>query len=832
MKHKLPHFGILQKILISFLAISLIPLLIFGYIGGENLRAFGLQAIQRTAQMGRDDLSHTSKLGDISIKDSVRALDIKSTEAIELRTVELAHRIADFLHERDNDILMLSTFAPSSRHYLAIYNTLNRDVIATDSAALSELERMAPATITSSNPENSPQWRHTPPLNFKRVARPLYKEITFVDLQGHEQIKVANGRLSANLIDVTKAKNTYCKAEDYFRHVKLLKKGEIYVSNVVGAYVKGWIRKTPEGISVRPDSAYAGKENPQGKKFEGIIRWATPVYAADKRKIGYLTMALDHTHVMEFTDHIKPTEERFTALSDGGSGNYAWLWDNRDRNISHPRDFFICGYNPDTGKEVPGWVSQDTYDEYRKSQLSLEYFTTKLPSFRAFTHSKLPSAEQIKAGTVSLDCRILDTASQCEGWHEGTEDGGSGSFVIFWSGLWKLTTYAAVPYYTGQYGKSRRGFGYVTVGANVDEFHKDANITKAKIEAQITKISGEMGAKYAQTQQEMGQRVTHNRKTMALITVLAVISVIIISCLLSRGIIKPLKNLTDGARAMSRGNLDQSIEVKSNDEIGQLSATFNEMARSIASLDKMKSDFVTIASHELRTPIQAMLLSISGILEGYSGKIDAEVREDLQLAIIGIERLMRLVNNLLNLSRIEARITECTMTSVPIEEIVELAIVQVSDLLYAHRHVISRKIQPGLLTINGDKDQIVQVLINLLSNAIKYNPAGGRIHVGVEQRGGYLQLFVADNGYGVPPWAKEDIFKKFFQADNIMSHKVGGSGLGLTISKGIVENHNGTITCKSPIPDRGFTGFTLGGDRKGSIFIISLPATNSAHLIC
>lgn len=824
MKRKLPHLGLLQKTLISFLAISLIPLLIFGYIGGENLRTFGLQAIQRTAQMGRDDLSHTSKLGDISINDSVRALDTKSTEAIELRTVELAYRIADFLHERDNDILMLSTFAPTPRHYLSIYNSLNRDVIATDCATLPKLERGTPATIKPSNPENGQQWRHTPPLNFKKVSRPLYKEITFIDLQGHERIKVTDGRLSTNLIDVTKTQNTYCKAEDYFRHVKLLKKGELYVSNVVGAYVKGWISDTPEGILVKAGSAYAGRENPQGEKFAGIIRWATPVYAAGNKKIGYLTMALDHTHVMEFTDHIKPTEERFTALSDGGSGNYAWLWDNHDRNISHPRDFFICGYNPDTGKEVPGWVSQNTYDEYRKSHLSLESFTTKLPPFRAFTHGKLPATEQTRAGTVSLDCRILDTAPQCEGWHEGTEDGGSGSFVILWSGLWKLTTYAAVPYYTGQYGKSKRGFGYVTIGANVDEFHKDATITKAKIEAQLVKISGEMEAKNRQTQQEMEQSVMHNRKTMALVTLLAVTSVIIISCLLSRGIIKPLKNLTDGARAMSRGNLDQSIEVTSKDEIGQLSITFNEMARSISSLDKMKSDFVTIASHELRTPIQAMLLSISGILEGYSGRIDEEVREDLLLARTGIERLSRLVDNLLNLSRIEARKNECTITSVPIEELLEHAIFEVSDLLYAHRHVISKKIQPGLMTINVDRDQIIQVLINLLSNSIKYNPSGGRIHVGVEQSGGYLKLFVADNGYGVPPWAKEDIFKKFFQADNIMSHKVGGSGLGLTISKGIVESHNGSIICKSPIPDRRFAGFTLGGDRQGSIFIISLPA--------
>ncbi|MCP4764533.1 MAG: hypothetical protein GY870_22345 [archaeon] len=77
-------------------------------------------------------------------------------------------------------------------------------------------------------------------------------------------------------------------------------------------------------------------------------------------------MTLDHTHIMEFTDHIIPTREIFTDISDAGSGNYAFLWDYEHQNISHPRDFFICGYDPLTGKEVPGCLSQDTYNKYKK----------------------------------------------------------------------------------------------------------------------------------------------------------------------------------------------------------------------------------------------------------------------------------------------------------------------------------------------------------------------------------------------------------------------------------------------------------------------------------
>jgi len=87
---------------------------------------------------------------------------------------------------------------------------------------------------------------------------------------------------------------------------------------------------------------------------------------------------------MEFTDHVVTTEERFSDISDAGSGNYAWLWDDQDQCISHPRDFFICGYDPETGQEVPGWLSQPTYDEYKQSGMTLNDFVQNLPAFRDF----------------------------------------------------------------------------------------------------------------------------------------------------------------------------------------------------------------------------------------------------------------------------------------------------------------------------------------------------------------------------------------------------------------------------------------------------------------
>jgi two-component system, sensor histidine kinase len=823
---KLKHPGILSKLLISFLILSVVPLIVLGYFASKNLRDTGWEAVWRAEEMGRLNLQAAEEIGKTAIEDSVQALDRRSTEAIELRTGELAQRIADFLYERDKDIRVLAAVEPDPVKYLNVYLASRRDIIDTDPSPVRKSKGTSPPNLEPRNPENKEAWRHRPPDGFCKISKPLYKEITFVDLKGRESIKIEGGKISAKLVDVTKKENTYCRAENYFLYLNKLKRGEIYVSNVIGEHLKGQLYKTPEGIKVKPGSAYAGKENPSGRKFEGIIRWATPVYDPKGEKIGYITMALDHAHVMEFTDHVVPTEERYTLYSDGGSGNYAFIWDNRDRCISHPRDFFICGYDPKTGEEVPGWISQNTYDQCKKSGLSLGEFVGKLPSFRNFTQAKLGSTEQMSAGDIALDCRILDTAPQCQGWHEGTEDGGSGSFLILWSGLWKLTTYATIPYYTGAYGKSKRGFGYVTVGANVDDFHKDANITKTKIEKSIALEGSEILAANNKTKDLIRDRTSHNRMVVTLITLIAGIAVIGTSIIISLNITRPLRRLTSGAVAISQGNFDQSIEVTSRDEIGQLARSFNEMARAVSEVDKMKSDFVTIASHELRTPIQAMLLGISGVLDGYSGSIDEEVREDLTLAKAGIERLMRLVADLLDLSRIEARKFDLNLYETTIEEIVERAIDEVSGLAHTHEHLIIRQVPGDLPHISIDKDRMIQVIVNLLSNSIKYSPDKGKILIKVEKENQGILISIADNGYGVPSWAKEEIFKKFFQADSIMSQKVGGTGLGLTITRGIVEKHGGTITCESPLPTGQFPDLPLDGDRKGAVFTISLPISS------
>lgn len=882
--------GMLPKVVIFLTALLSLHFFVLFRGVSNRLETTDLQVIQRVEEMGKSYLTSEKQIGDSAVEDSVRGLDEKATQAIELRTRELAQRIAAFLYERDQDILHLSNTQLNPDTFLAVYKAHNRDVIVPWPWPR-EADKIQPAGITWQNPDNQTAWRHKPPPGFDKISRPLYKEITVVDLKGMEIIKIAEGGISGDLRDVSKKENTYCKAENYFEHLISLKRGEIYVSRVIGAYQPGWLFDTPDGPKVKPESAYAGKENPEGRRFEGIVRWATPVFDVQGNKAGYVTMALDHTHLMEFTDHVVPTEEEFSDISDAGSGNYAWLWDDQDQCISHPRDFFICGYDPETGQEVPGWLSQSTYDEYRKSGLTLHDFIQNLPSFKNFSLTKNGAIEQLKSGQISLDCRVLDMAPQCQGWHDGSDDGGSGSFLIFWSNLWKLTTYAAVPYYTGLYGESKRGFGYVTLGANVDDFHKAAMVSKSNIENSIAKQMMAVTSSNNQTWELISSNSSKNKKMLLTFTFALDLAVLFVLTFYISRTLRPLKRLTDGAESISKGDLDQHIVVKSWDEIGVLARSFNDMATTLSIADKTKSrlmaeqvetnqklireiedrkkaedalqkahqelenrveertselkhsnlelqkamvlaeaaskaksDFLANMSHEIRTPLNGII----GMAElALDGNLNDRDRNTIHVISTEAESLLRIVNDILDFSKIEAGMLE-------LEEIPFDIRILVEDMAGSLAWQAEKK---GLEVITyishevpdrviGDPGRLRQILVNLSGNALKFTHKGEVfLRVGMDEDLGErlkIRFSVADTGIGIPPDKQKTIFESFTQADGSTTRKYGGTGLGTTISKQLVELMGGEISLES-IEDKGSTfSFTVDfkrpPEKKGAHF--------------
>ncbi|MCP4718489.1 MAG: hypothetical protein GY860_03440 [Desulfobacteraceae bacterium] len=125
------------------------------------------------------------------------------------------------------------------------------------------------------------------------------------------------------------------------------------------------------------------------------------------------------------------------------------MWDFKGRNISHPRDYFILGYDPGTGDPTMPWLTDKLYKEWEKSDMNIPSFLNSLPTYKNQSLAKKPSKDLIQKGLIALDCRYLNFAPQCDGWNNITQYGGSGSFVIHWSGLKKLTTAASIPDDTG-----------------------------------------------------------------------------------------------------------------------------------------------------------------------------------------------------------------------------------------------------------------------------------------------------------------------------------------------------------------------------------------------
>lgn len=331
-----------------------------------------------------------------------------------------------------------------------------------------------------------------------------------------------------------------------------------------------------------------------GKRFQAIVRWATPV-TRNQKIIGFVTLALNHDHLMEFTDHTIPTETRYSEISDAGSGNYTFMWDYLGRNISHPRDYFITGYDPKTGQPALPWLEADHYKQWQKENINTADFLKTLPLYDKQSLDKKPALEQIRSGYVGLDCRYLNFAPQCDGWMNLTQHGGSGSFLIFWSGLWKLTTAATIPYYTGQYGGSERGFGFVTIGANVDEFHKAAVATSEKIERIGAGHLKNLNKQFQDSEIFLKKSSKETTQQLAFYTIVMVVLIIIIAIWMASILTKRITGIIKSIRLFQNGDLNNRIKVCSGDELSELALTFNAMA------DKIQQSMTKIRSAQKKT---------------------------------------------------------------------------------------------------------------------------------------------------------------------------------------------------------------------------------------
>lgn len=224
----------------------------------------------------------------------------------------------------------------------------------------------------------------------------------------------------------------------------------------------------------------------------------------------------------------------------------------------------------------------------------------------------------------------------------------------------------------------------------------------------------------------------------------------------------------------------------------------------------MKNEFVSTVSHELRTPLTSIKGYVDLILDGEAGDINDIQREFLSIVQENSDRLVSLINDLLDISRIESGRIHLRVEPLDVADIVEGA-AETFRAVAEHAGVsISTKVARGLPRAAGDRDRIGQVLLNLTSNAIKYSPGGGTVTISARRRGGFVEIAVADPGIGISREDQTRLFEKFYRVDSSLTREIGGTGLGLSICKTIVELLGGGIWARS-------------APGKGSTFTFSLP---------
>lgn len=272
---------------------------------------------------------------------------------------------------------------------------------------------------------------------------------------------------------------------------------------------------------------------------------------------------------------------------------------------------------------------------------------------------------------------------------------------------------------------------------------------------------------------------------------------------LARTLTRPVRELTTATRAMAQGELEQQVPVRSQDELGELAASFNQMSADLARANDLRRQMTADIAHDLRTPLSV----ITGYAEALRDGVLQPQPDTFQTMHREAEHLSLLVEDLRTLSLVDAGELALTRQPVPPRELLErtaAAHKPRAHQLQVGLHVVA---DADLPLVNVDPERMARVLGNLVDNALRHTPVGGRISLGAAHQGNSVLLTVQDNGVGIAPDKLRRIFDRFYRGDEARQSHEGESGLGLAIAKSLVELHGGAISVESA-PGEGTT-FTI-----------------------
>jgi signal transduction histidine kinase len=307
------------------------------------------------------------------------------------------------------------------------------------------------------------------------------------------------------------------------------------------------------------------------------------------------------------------------------------------------------------------------------------------------------------------------------------------------------------------------------------------------------------------------QEIANRATTTTLVALAAALLVTLaIGAWLTRGVLRPVSELRQGMAHVAEGDFTPEIRVPTArpDEIGDLARSFTSMAERLAELDRLKAEFVSVASHEIKTPLSVIRGYVSLLADGIYGEVNEVQKKTLGAVNDQTDRLTRLVHRLLDISRFEAGGGRLELRRINLRDFIQELVSGFQVLAFQNGITFRVDVADDLpVNVVGDADRLNEVLGNLLSNAFKFTRRGGTIDLVAQRDGANVRVKVADTGVGIPADKLPHIFEKFYQVDNEAQPRSVGSGLGLAIAREIVEAHGGTIGAASE-PGRGTT-FTM-----------------------
>ncbi|KYK33553.1 MAG: hypothetical protein AYK22_06550 [Thermoplasmatales archaeon SG8-52-3] len=288
-----------------------------------------------------------------------------------------------------------------------------------------------------------------------------------------------------------------------------------------------------------------------------------------------------------------------------------------------------------------------------------------------------------------------------------------------------------------------------------------------------------------------------------IIILICIVNAGVIGFFVTRSISKPINELYKATLELEKGNYDIRIDIKTDDEISELGNAFNLTSAALGKLeqerkeiDNAKTEFLSITSHELRSPMTPMKAQLQMLQEGYFGKLNKKTKDSLEIITRNADRLDNIIVDFLEISRIEAARLKFNFKETDISQIVDET-TKFMEGFAKEKNIRLVVKTANIPKIEVDPDRLIQVLRNLINNAIKFSEENSKIEIDTKLKGNYILFSVKDYGCGLNSENQIRIFEPFYQVENSSHRKHGGTGLGLAICRGIVEAQKGKLWVES-----------------------------------